>query len=73
VQRDLDRRNSAPTEVPWRADPDRALSLNPNKPAIGKGIKVNYAGTNTPVTTDQHGFRLDTPNPNIGAFQVQSG
>ncbi len=47
-----------------------ALSLNPKSPAIGNGTKVNYAGTKKPVTTDQRGSGLDTPIPDIGAFQV---
>ncbi len=39
----------------------------PGSPAIGKGVAVPG------ITTDQRGFPLDSPSPDIGAFQVQSG
>ena len=43
------------------------MALLPGSPAIGKGIAVSG------VTTDQRGFPLDSPKPDIGAFQVQPG
>ena len=45
--------------------PTATMALLPGSPAIGAGIAV--AG----VTTDQRGEPLDTPNPDIGAFQSQ--
>jgi hypothetical protein len=53
----------------YNGGPTQTVALRINSPAINKGIKVNYAGTNTPLLTDQRGFRLDTPDPDIGAFQ----
>ncbi len=32
---------------------------------------ADYPGTTTPITTDQRGEPLDSPNPDIGAFQSQ--
>jgi predicted outer membrane repeat protein len=52
--------------------PTKTVALASNSPAINRGIKVAYyAGTDTPLTTDQRGFKLDTPNPDIGAYQFQ--
>jgi hypothetical protein len=45
------------------------LALLPGSPAIGAGIATDYAGTTTPLLTDQRGYPLDSPNPDIGAFQ----
>ena len=53
--------------------PTQTLPLTSNSPAVGKGVKTNYAGTATPLTVDQRGFGLDSPTPDIGAFQVPSG
>ena len=41
------------------------MALLPGSAAIGAGIAVSG------VTTDQRGFPLDSPNPDIGAFQTQ--
>ena len=46
--------------------PTETLALLPGSPAIGHGETL--AG----VTTDQRGFALDSPQPDIGAFQFQS-
>ncbi len=46
--------------------PTQTIALLPGSPAIGTGIAV--AG----LTTDQRGFALDSPVPDIGAFQTQS-
>jgi hypothetical protein len=46
--------------------PTQTLALLPGTEAIAAGIPVRG------VTTDQRGFPLDTPHPDIGAFQVQS-
>ncbi len=45
--------------------PTETIPLLPGSPALGAGNAV--AG----VTTDQRGEPLDTPNPDIGAFQSQ--
>jgi hypothetical protein len=47
------------------------MPLLPGSPAIGKGITADYPGTSTPITTDQRGLKLDSPAPDIGAFQSQ--
>ena len=36
----------------------------PGSPAIGAGTAING------ITTDQRGFALDSPSPDIGAFQT---
>ncbi len=46
--------------------PTQTMALVPGSPAIGKGVMIPG------VTTDQRGFPLDTPKPDIGAFQFQS-
>jgi hypothetical protein len=51
--------------------PTKTVALASNSPAIGKGTAVDNPVTNKPLTTDQRGFRLDTPNPDIGAYQFQ--
>jgi len=43
--------------------PTQTMALLPGSPAIGKGSSTN--------TTDQRGFPLDSPNPDIGSFQSQ--
>ena len=45
--------------------PTQTVALLPGSPAIGAGIAVSG------VTTDQRGEPLDTPDPDIGAFQSQ--
>jgi hypothetical protein len=52
--------------------PTKTAALVPTSAAVHKGTKVNYAGTNTPLVTDQRGRPLNTP-PDIGAFQLQNG
>jgi len=47
--------------------PTPTMALLPGSPAIGKGKTVS--GT----MTDQRGFALDSPTPDIGAFQTQPG
>jgi hypothetical protein len=47
------------------------MPLLPGSPAIGKGITADDPGTSTPITTDQRGLKLDSPAPDIGAFQSQ--
>ena len=46
--------------------PTQTIALLPGSPAIGKGTAI--AG----ITTDQRGFALDAPSPDIGAFQTGS-
>ncbi len=45
--------------------PTQTMALLPGSPAIGKGAALGQ-------TTDQRGFPLDSPSPDIGAFQTQS-
>ncbi len=48
------------------------MALLPSSPALGAGsqaLEVN--AQSQPLTTDQRGEPLDTPNPDIGAFQSQ--
>ena len=51
--------------------PTQTMALLPGSPAIGAGVVADYPGTTTPITTDQRGEPLDSPNPDIGAFQTQ--
>ncbi len=51
--------------------PTQTMALLPGSPAIGKGIIADYPGTSTPITTDQRDLKLDSPTPDIGAFQSQ--
>ena len=51
--------------------PTQTMALLPGSPAIGAGVIADYPGTSTPITTDQRGLPLDSPNPDIGAFQTQ--
>ena len=51
--------------------PTQTIALLPGSPASGAGVIADYPGTTTPITTDQRGEPLDTPNPDIGAFQTQ--
>ncbi len=46
--------------------PTQTMALLPGSPAIGGGSMVSG------VTTDQRGFPLDMPTPDIGAFQSQT-
>ena len=48
------------------------MALLPGSPAIGAGVIADYPGTTTPITTDQRGDPLDSPDPDIGAFQTQT-
>jgi hypothetical protein len=45
--------------------PTKTMALKPGSPAIGNGFAALG-------TTDQRGFPLDTPKPDIGAFQYQT-
>jgi predicted outer membrane repeat protein len=49
--------------------PTPTVALAPNSPAIGEGMKVMYKGKW--LETDQRFFKLDTPDPDIGAYQFQ--
>ena len=51
--------------------PTQTMALLPGSAAIGAGVIADYPGTTTPITTDQRGEPLDSPNPDIGAFQTQ--
>ena len=50
--------------------PTQTIPLLSGSPAIGKGSS-SIAGLTVP-TTDQRGFALDLPNPDIGAWQTSS-
>jgi fibronectin-binding autotransporter adhesin len=43
--------------------PTQTIPLRDGSPAIGKGVAL------TGITTDQRGFALDSPQPDIGSFQ----
>ena len=51
--------------------PTQTMALLPGSPAFGAGVIADYPGTTTPITTDQRGEPVDTPNPDIGAYQIQ--
>jgi fibronectin-binding autotransporter adhesin len=51
--------------------PTQTIPLLPGSPALGAGVIADYPGTTTPITTDQRGLPLDSPTPDIGAFQSQ--
>ena len=51
--------------------PTQTIALLAGSPALGAGVIADYPGTTTPITTDQRGLPLDSPNPDIGAFQTQ--
>ena len=51
--------------------PTQTMALLPGSAAIGAGVIADYPGTTTPITTDQRGDPLDSPEPDIGAFQTQ--
>ena len=51
--------------------PTQTMAVLPGSAAIGAGVIADYAGTTTPITTDQRGDPLDSPNPDIGAYQTQ--
>ena len=48
----------------WNGGPTQTMALLAGSPAIGDGAAIS-------VTTDQRGFALDSPQPDIGAFQYQ--
>ena len=56
--------NGGPTETMV------ALVRQPSHPSWHCGAQVGPG--DTPITTDQRGEPLDTPNPDIGAYQTQS-
>ena len=47
------------------------MALLVGSPALDAGVIADYPGTTTPITTDQRGLPLDSPDPDIGAFQTQ--
>ena len=49
-----------------RADPDHGAA--PRQPGHRRGHR-RLPGHDHPITTDQRGFPLDSPDPDIGAFQ----
>ncbi len=49
----------------------QTMALLEGSPALGAGVIAAYPGTTTPITTDQRGLPLDSPSPDIGAFQNQ--
>jgi hypothetical protein len=48
--------------------PTQTMALQKGSEAKGAGTQEFYAGTNIPLTTDQHGSPLSNP-VNIGAYQ----
>ena len=51
--------------------PTQTMALLTGSAAIGAGVIADSPATTTPITTDQRGLPLDSPNPDIGAFQIQ--
>ena len=51
--------------------PTQTMALLAGSVALGAGVIADYPGTTTPITTDQRGLPLDSPDPDIGAFQNQ--
>ncbi len=51
--------------------PTQTMALLHDSAAIGAGVIADYPGTTTPITTDQRGNPLDSPKPDIGAYQTQ--
>jgi hypothetical protein len=51
--------------------PTQTMALLPGSPAIAAGVLADDPGTTTPITTDQRGEPLDSPDPDIGAYQTQ--
>jgi MBG domain (YGX type) len=51
--------------------PTQTMALLPGSPAIAAGVIADDPGTTTPITTDQRGEPLDSPDPDIGAYQTQ--
>ncbi len=52
--------------------PTETMALSPGSLAIGAGSKALEIGPGgSPLTTDQRGLPLDTPSPDIGAYQTQ--
>ncbi len=49
--------------------PTETVALLPGSAAIGAGTTTDYPQTTTAITTDQRGLPLDSPDPDIGAFQ----
>jgi hypothetical protein len=52
--------------------PTQTVALTSTSPAIHKGTRVYYAGTDDLLDTDQRGLPLASA-PDIGAFQTQNG
>ena len=50
--------------------PTQTIALLAGSPALGAGDR-RLPGHHTPITTDQRGLPLDSPDPDIGAFQTQ--
>jgi hypothetical protein len=51
--------------------PTETIPLLPGSPAIGKGVATDYPNTINPITSDQRGEPMDSPAPDIGAFQSE--
>ncbi len=51
--------------------PTETMPLLPGSPAINAGSQEFEVGPRAPLSTDQRGLPLDTPNPDIGACQNQ--
>ncbi len=51
--------------------PTQTMALLPGSPALGAGVIADYPGTTTRSPPTSAASPLDTPNPDIGAFQTQ--
>jgi hypothetical protein len=52
--------------------PTQTMALLTGSAAINAGVIADDPGTSTPITTDQRGDPLDSPSPDIGAYQTQT-
>ena len=72
-QSDLLNKNPLLSPLGNYGGPTLTMALSQSSPARLAGSVVYYPNLNVPITTDQRGMPVDTPTPDIGAFQIQSG
>ncbi len=56
----------------WYGGPTQTIPLLAGSAAIGAGLIADDPGTTTQIKTDERGMPLDSPKPDIGAFQTQA-
>lgn len=70
ISSDVQNKPANLASINYYGGPTQTFALSPGSPALGAGGPASYAGTSTPLTTDQRGLPLDSPKPDIGAFQL---